>query len=110
MRSVVNATRALRDDEHLRLMLASEPGAVVHDLTVDGLPVILRVATDFLTPWFAPFIGAAASAELAEWLSRVVISYFLAPSSYHDLADELSATDFVQRYVLPAYAAQPVND
>lgn len=109
VRSVVNSTSALHDDEHLRLMLASEPGEVVHDLTVEGLPVILRVATDFLTPWFAPHIGEARSAELAEWLSRVVISYFLAPSTYHDLADEVSATDFVQRHVLPAFAVQPAR-
>ena len=54
VRAVVNATRALQQDEHLRLMLATEPGEVVHELTVHGLPVILRVATDFLTPWFAP--------------------------------------------------------
>ena len=110
VRGVVNATRALRDDEHLRLMLASEPGEVVAGLTVEGLPVILRVATAFLTPWFAPHVGEAGSAELAEWLSRIVISYFLAPSTYHDLADELSATEFVHRYVLPAYAPQLVRD
>lgn len=109
VRSVVNATQALRDDEHLRVMLASEPGAVVHDLTVEGLPVILRVGTDFLTPWFAPHIGEDRSAELAEWLSRVVISYFLAPSTYHDLADQESATDFVKRHVLPAFAVQPAR-
>ena len=48
-------------------------------------------------PWFAPYIGEAGAAELAEWLSRVVISYFLAPSAYHDLADEASAADFVHR-------------
>ena len=110
VRGVVNATRALRDDEHLRLMLASEPGEVVHDLTVDGLPRIFRVATDFLTPWFAPYIGRGRLAELAEWLARVVISYFLAPSSYRRPRRRASATDFVRRFVLPAYAAQPVRD
>src|SRR5262245_31193346 len=37
VRGVVHATRALREDEHLRLMLASEPGQVVHELSVQGL-------------------------------------------------------------------------
>ena len=29
-------------------MLASEPGAVLGELTVDGLPQIIRVANDYL--------------------------------------------------------------
>ncbi len=109
VRGVVSATRALQADEHLRLMLASEPGEVVHDLTVQGLPVILRVATEFLTPWFGPYIGATQSAELAEYLSRVVISYFLAPSTTVDLADVTSATEFVHRFVLPAFSGLPLG-
>ena len=102
VRGVVGATRMLQTDEHMKLMLASEPGEVVTDLTVDGLPRIFRVATVFLTPFFAPYIGREQSARLAEWLARVVISYFLAPSRYVDLADEASATEFVRSFVLPA--------
>jgi AcrR family transcriptional regulator len=109
VRAVVHATRALREDEHLRLMLASEPGEVVHELTVHGLPVIIGVATEFLTPWFAPSIGEERSAELSEYLARIVISYFLAPSSRVDLADVDSATDFIQRFVLPAFAGLPLG-
>jgi len=103
VRGVVGATRMLQADEHLKLMLASEPGEVLSDLTVDGLPRIFRVATVFLTPFFAPYIGRDPSARLAEWLARVVISYFLAPSRYVDLAEETSATEFVRSFVLPAF-------
>ena len=103
VRGVVGATRMLQADEHLKLMLASEPGEVANELTVDGLPRIFRVATVFLTPFFAPFIGREQSARLAEWLARVVISYFLAPSRYVDLSDEASATEFVRQFVLPAF-------
>ena len=52
----------------------------VHDLTVDGLPVIIASATAFLGPWFAPLHRRGAPAELVELLARLVISYFLAPS------------------------------
>jgi AcrR family transcriptional regulator len=103
VRGVVGATRMLQTDEHLKLMLASEPGEVLTDLTVAGLPRIFRVATVFLTPSFAPYIGREQSARLAEWLARVVLSYFLAPSRYVDLADEASATEFVRSFVLPAF-------
>lgn len=97
------ATRALRDDEHLRLMLASEPGEVVADLTVAGLPRIVAVASTYLIPVFAPYLDDHQSTELAEWLSRLVISFFLAPSSFVDLGDDDSARQFVRRFVLPAF-------
>jgi AcrR family transcriptional regulator len=104
VRGIVAGTRALQADEGLKLMLASEPGEVAANLTIEGLPRIFRVATAYLTPWFAPFIGKEQSARLAEWLSRVVISYFLAPSRFVDLADPESATAFVHDFVLPAFA------
>jgi AcrR family transcriptional regulator len=101
--AIVEATRALKTDEHLQLMLASQHGEVAQELTIDGLPRIVSVATAFLSPWFAPYIGDERSAELAEWLSRVVISYFLAPSTFADFTQPESAHRFVQRFVLPAF-------
>ena len=103
VRGLVAATRALRDDEHLQLMLASAPGEVMTELTVAGLPRIFDAATLFLTPRFAPHIGTEASDRLAEWLARVVISYFLSPSRHVDLGDPESARPFVDQFVLPAF-------
>ena len=98
----------LRADEHIKLMLASEPGEVATDLTIAGLPRIFRSATLFFTPVFAPYIGREPSARLAEWLARVVISYFLAPSRFVDLSDEAAATDFVRTFVLPAFPSSTI--
>jgi AcrR family transcriptional regulator len=106
IRGVVAATQALRADEHLQLMLASQPGELLADMSFDGLPRIFDSATVFLTPWFAPFIGAQASAELAEWLARVVLSYFFSPSRYVDLGDPESARRFIEQFVLPAFPSQ----
>src|SRR5262245_33276428 len=44
VRVVTNATRQLRADEHLQLMLASEPGQVAHELSVAQLPQIITLA------------------------------------------------------------------
>jgi hypothetical protein len=109
VRVVTNATRMLQADEHLKIMLASEPGEVATDLTVEGLPRIFRAGTLFFTPVFAPHIGRDASAQLAEWLARVVISYFLAPSRFVDLSDDASATAFVRTFVLPAFPTIPIG-
>ena len=105
VRGVVAATQALRADEHLQLMLASQPGELLADMTMDGLPRIFDSATIVLTPWFAPHIGAGRSAELAEWLARVVLSYFFSPSRFVDLGDPDSAKRFIDQFVLPAFPA-----
>jgi len=106
VRIVVEATHQLRSDEHLQMMLASQPGDVAADLTIDGLPVIVENATALLAPRVARWIGENRAAELAELLTRVVVSYFLAPSRFVDLGEPASAGQFVRNHVLPAFPTQ----
>src|SRR6476620_11632901 len=82
VRTVVAATQELRADDHLALMLASEPGTVLSDLTVEGLPRIIRFATDLLAPLADPYLDRDKSRPLIELLARLTISYFLAPSEH----------------------------
>lgn len=105
VRTVVAATKELRADQHLALMLASEPGETLGQLTVDGLPRIMRVATIFLVPLVDPYLPRRESAALVELLSRLVISYFLAPSDHVDLGDTESARIFINTFILPAFEA-----
>ncbi len=72
-------------------MLASEPGAVLGELTVDGLPRIIRVATAYLIPFADEFLPRPQSRALIDIVARLVISYFLAPSPVVDFGDEESA-------------------
>jgi len=95
VRTVVFATGELRADDHLALMLASEPGAVLGDLTVDGLPRIIRVAVAFIAPLTDTFLARSESRLLIDVLARLVISYFLSPSVDVDLGDEASARAFL---------------
>ncbi len=103
VRCVVHATHELRSDQHLSLMLASEPGDTLGQLTVDGLPRIIRVATVFLAPLVDGYLPRREGARLVELLSRLVISYFLAPSEQVDLGEPDSARAFIQTFVLPAF-------
>jgi AcrR family transcriptional regulator len=103
VRCVVHATLELRADQHLSLMLASEPGETLGQLTVDGLPRIIRVATVFLAPLVDGYLPRHDGARVVELLSRLVISYFLAPSEHVDLGDFDSARNFVQTFILPAF-------
>jgi AcrR family transcriptional regulator len=95
VRTVVGATRELRADDHLAMMLASEPGEALSDLTVEGLPRIIRVTFAFLAPLAEPFLPPAESRPLIDVLARLTISYFLSPSDHVDLADEASARAFL---------------
>lgn len=101
--TVVAATHELRDDSHLAVMLASEPGETLTSLTVDGLPRIIRVATVFLVPLVDEYLPRRDSARLVELLARLVISYFLAPSDHVDLGDHDSARVFITTFALPAF-------
>ena len=103
VRMVVEATQQLRSDEHLQVMLASRPGEVAMSLNFDGLPVIFETATAYLTPLVARWIGGERAAELAELLSRLVVSYFLTPSRFVDLGEPDSAIRFLRHHVLPAF-------
>ncbi len=107
VRAVVVATRELRSDYHLAIMLASEPGDALSQLTVQGLPRIIRMASMSFAPLVEPYLGRKSAARLVELLARLVISYFLAPSDLVDLADAQSARRFVRAHVLPAFQIVP---
>jgi hypothetical protein len=99
VRTVVTATLRLREDEHLALMLAAEPGTVLSQLTSAGVPRIIRMATTFLVPFADPFLTREQSTAVIDVLSRLTISYFLAPSDVVDLGDEASARSFLAPFI-----------
>jgi AcrR family transcriptional regulator len=102
VRTITCAIQELRNDEHLAIMLAAEPGEVVSELTVDGLPRIIRVATAYLVPFVDQFLSRSEGRALIDMVARLVISYFLVPSDLVDLADEASARAFIAPF-LPAH-------
>lgn len=98
VRSIVVATSELQHDEHLAALMATAPGEALGDLTVSGVPRIIRIATAFITPLAQRFITAQEAAEMVDIMSRLVISYFLAPSQTIDFSNEDSTRRFVQAY------------
>ncbi len=109
VRTVVFATRDLRADEHLALMLAAEPRDTLSQLTVEGLPRIIRMASLFIAPLVDPYLGREVSGKLVDVLARLVISYFLAPFEHVDLGDEVSARSFIRTHVLPTFGSASVS-
>lgn len=99
--AITCATIELRNNQHLAIMLASEPGAVVGELTVEGLPRILRVSSSYLAPFVDRFLPPAQARSLIDVVVRLVISYFLSPAESVDLGDEDSARAFLAPFVPP---------
>lgn len=95
----VYATREMRNDEHLATMLATEEGAALKSLTVEGLPRILEVASEFITPLVGDHIDRNRAEVFVELIARLVISHFLAPSQHFDLADPHSARSLFAPFV-----------
>lgn len=95
----VAATQALRADEQLAVMLATEPGQIASELTVEGLPRIISMATAALLPQVAEYLDTDRAALALDLLARIVISYFLAPSGRIDLGDPGSARDFLGPFI-----------
>jgi len=101
--AVVCSMRDLRADEHLAVMMSTAPGETLGQLTVEGMPRIIRAASVFLTPLVEPYLGQRDAGEVVELLVRLVISGFLAPSDRVDFTSEAHVRAFLGKFVLPAY-------
>ena len=60
-----------------------------------------RIYLVFLVPMVDEYLPRRESVKVVELLSRLVISYFLAPSEIVDFGDPASAREFITTY-LPA--------
>ena len=96
VRAVVCATRELRADSDLAVQLSTEAGETVSELTVAGLPRIIRMANALLLPFAAPFIEVATARAMIDALARLVISMFLAPSDHLSFDDEDAARSIIR--------------
>ena len=99
VRCIVSATTELRNDQHLAMMLATEPGTTLMQFTIDGVSRIVRVAASYLAPLVADFLPKREADALVEVLARLVISYFLTPSDRYDFTNEASVAKFLHMHI-----------
>ena len=114
-RCIVVSSRELANDNHLATLLAAERGEVLGQLTVDGLPRVVNMATTFITPLAEKYVDHDSAVQVVEVIARLVISYFLAPSARVDFTDYDSVRRFIDAFDFLSHQAQPsqlrpVND
>ncbi|HEX2849916.1 MAG TPA: TetR/AcrR family transcriptional regulator [Acidimicrobiales bacterium] len=96
------AGRAIRDHDALQYLLAHEPELILPALAFSRMDALLRLASTTVAPSLARFLPDTDEAtRVAEWVTRIAISYTISPAAGVDTADEVSVRRLVRTFVLP---------
>ena len=106
--AIAVSTEALGSDEVLQFQLEHEPGQVLQTLSFRGLEQLLTAARIFLAPHLTRFVDRQTAVELVEWATRIVLTYFLAPSPTVDLGDRDQVRSLLARRI-PWLAYSPAQ-
>jgi AcrR family transcriptional regulator len=107
--TVHEGTRFLREHALLDTLLRHEPEAILPHLAFDRLSPLLYRTTAFLAPYLERHLVASAVPATAEWLTRLVLSYWFEPAAELDPAHPGDARRLVHRYLLPGLAADRLD-
>ena len=102
---IVEASRRIRGHEALAYLVAHEPEVVLGHLAFDESDRLLATASRFTAPFLSRWMTPAEAWRVAEWATRVVLSYAIAPSSEVDLTDPAGTAHLVETFMLPGIRA-----
>ena len=88
----------------LRALITFEPDVVLPQLAFDRMNQVLALCTSRAAPHLARFVDEQTAGRVAEWATRVVVSYCSWPSVDVDLTDVVSTRRLVRQLFLPALA------
>jgi AcrR family transcriptional regulator len=95
------AAQALAGHDALRFVLAYEPEVILPRVAFHHADRVLSAVSAFAAPYLAPHVGPDDAPRVAEWVTRLVLSYTLAPAEGVDVRDEQSVRRLVRSFVLP---------
>ncbi len=102
---IVEASTRIVEHPAVRYLVAHEPGTILGHLAFDEADHLLvtssRLTAPFLTRWMSP----PEAERVAEWATRIVLSYAIAPSATTDLTDPVSTTRLVETFLMPGIRA-----
>lgn len=99
----------LRDDEDFQRQLAHDPGPLLETLSARGAQRLFTAARYFVAPHVERFVGRSEAGRLAEWMTRIVLTYTLDPSPLFDLCDRAQVDRFVEARLLPGLTVIDTN-
>jgi AcrR family transcriptional regulator len=102
---IVEASSRIRRHEALAYLVGHEPEMVLGHLAFDESDRLLVTASRFAAPFLARWMSPPEAERVAEWATRIVLSYAVAPSGSVDLTDPDHTTRLVETFVLPGIRA-----
>ncbi len=102
---IVEASGRIRGHAALTYLVEHEPEMVLGHLAFDESDRLLVTASRFTAPFLARWMSPPEAERVAEWATRIVLSYAVSPSPDVDLADPLHANRLVETFVLPGIRA-----
>jgi len=102
---IVEASTRVLGHPALAYLVEHEPEMVLGHLAFDESDRLLTTASRFVAPFLARWMTPTEAERVAEWATRIVLSYAISPSSRMDLTDPARATRMVETFMLPGIRA-----
>jgi AcrR family transcriptional regulator len=102
---IVEASSRIRNHAALAYLVAHEPEVVLSHLAFDESDRLLTTASRFTAPFLARWMSPEEAERVAEWATRIVLSYAIAPSLGTDLTDPVDAERLITTFVVPGIEA-----
>jgi AcrR family transcriptional regulator len=103
--AIVEASTRIRNHAALAYLVEHEPEMVLGHLAFDESDRLLGAASRFTAPFLARWMSPMEAVRVAEWATRIVLSYAIAPSDRMELNDPAHARHLVETFVLPGIKA-----
>ena len=98
---IVEASTRVQRHVALAYLVEHEPEVVLGHLAFDESDRLLATASRFTAPFLARWMSSNEAGRVAEWATRIVLSYAVAPSATLDLTDLDDTRHLVETFVLP---------
>jgi AcrR family transcriptional regulator len=102
---IIEASSRICGHEALAYLVEHEPEMVLGHLAFDESDRLLVTASRFAAPFLARWMSPPEAERVAEWATRIVLSYAVAPSRSVDLTDPEHTARVVETFVLPGIRA-----
>ena len=89
----------------LRFLVLHEPEVILPQISFARAERVLARVAAFASPYLSRWLAPEEANRVAEWVTRIVISYAASPSESVDVADDDSVRRLVRSFVLPGIQA-----
>jgi AcrR family transcriptional regulator len=104
--AITEAARWVAGQDVFQYLLTHEPEVVLPHLAFHRLDALFAVVAAHAAPHLAPYVPPGDAPRIAEWVTRLVLSYTLVPSADVDLTDDADARRLVTGLLVPGISVR----